>query len=384
MSDDERRKRREQRQGGVASEDPALGEWLLQLWAHGNPPSRIELWQDFGRNRPTRGEMIFHRDFKADAKLGPEECNRLANELHAAAQNDVDVAQKQRIFQVAIIDKDRKSAPLTRRLGPVGPKRTYLAHARPPGGDEDEGDDELDGKGLNYKYIKTLLEELRWDKQRYDTVIGGVLNLLKDALEKKQVENEALMARHMGFFDELERQRDLSLDREVAREWNKLKVSLAHDGVRTVRSIFPRLIADAPEGGRVDRIAKSLGVSPERALVDAFVRDCESTGISERMFGELEQRDGKVVAVAGKEGIFAPEQLLVLLKVRAGALGPDALDDLMPWAAGPLAITEDQMARATPLMTPGTAEALLQLADLRKRAATAKSSNSQEVKQEST
>jgi len=363
--------------GSVAAEDPELTLWLNRLWARNEPPERIEVWQKFSRNKAIRGEMIFHEDFKFDSKLDVEQVNRLANEIMEAAQHDCDSARRgERDYDVVVIDRNRKASPLTRRLGPLIPKRQYaLAKA----GDVDEDDDTpLDAHTLNLKYVQEGLNQTRWDKQRNDRVLGDVLLLMGNMIQELRTDQRALMSQHMSFFQQLQEAEDRRLDRELLREREKFKLSLYRDGVRTARNLLPGLFGDgAPQGaptngaangtnGHTNGTQQSFGASQERTLVDNFLNDCEEAEISVALFGDFAVKDGKLSQI--KPGIFSLEQFRALIGVRDGKLSPDTLDQLMPMSGHALAVTQEQIKAASDAgMTEGIGMALLELVGLRRR-----------------
>lgn len=371
MSDKEDKGRRGQRTGSVVAADPELTTWLHALWARGEPPDRVELHQAVGRHKQLRGEMIYHQDFKPNSKLDVEQANRLANEIVSAAQNDCDCAERRSSYQIAVTDKNRGAQQLVRRLGPLMPKRPQLV-AR---GQLDEEDDEdgvrLDGKSLALAYTKEANEQTRWDRQRYDTVIGGVLVMQQTIIQDQRKFLDDMMRRQMEMFQQLEEAKSQEADRAVARKMAEFKVTLLEDGLRTARNLLPGLFQAAQGGGPAQGGGaperRSYGFSPERALVDNLLTDCEKTGISVKLFGDWGVGEDGKPKLLGEPGIFTPPQLRVLLGVQGGHLPPEALDALMPDSGDPRAITQDQIMRAQPLMTEGTGTALLQLVGLRQR-----------------
>jgi hypothetical protein len=366
-----------QHNGSVVPEDAELTLWLNRLWARDEPPNRIELWQVFRRN--VRGEMIFHEDFKPGEKFNIEEVNRLASELMMAAQNDADSVRKEALYQIAVIDKNRRASPLTRLLGPIQPKRSYaLARAGANTNVDDDDDSPRDAAALNLAHTREGLEQQRWDKQRYDKVMGEMILLLHTTVKDQQVVIDRFFNQHLLMFEKMQEAEDRRLDRDTVREKEKFKIDLMKDGLRTARNLLPGFFGggntpappDKTNGSTADNghaNGKDHGASPERALVDNFLTDCEGVGADLALFGEFEEVDDKWVQT--KPGIFTIRQFGILVGVRDGRLPVSALDPLMPQSGHKNAITPDQITRAGEAgVTEGIAMALLELMGLRNRA----------------
>lgn len=374
-------KKEKPRSGSSVAEDDSFTTWLSRLWARNEPPERIEVWQLYGRTRPIRGEMIHHHDFKPNEKVDVERVNKIANEIMEAAQTDCDTSEKKSMFQVCVIDRNRKAAPLTRRVGPLFPKRAYLTSG--DGSDEDLDDDEdvsLSGRSLSLSYIREGFDQVRWDKQRIDRTTGQLLMMQQGIIQQQQTFIDLLATRSMGMFDQLQQARDHEVDRKMRLEMDKFKLSLYRDGLRTARNLLPALFGpseDAPAPTPEIEIAgdeprragppRLYGASPERALVDALLNDCEEAQIAIPLFGDWEGQDGKLVPNPQKPGIFTPAQFYVFLGVQNGRLPPASLDALMVGSGDPRAFTRDQISKAQELMPEGIQMGLLELVALRKR-----------------
>lgn len=378
---EKKKKRTEPRIGSVVAADEGLATWLHRLWARNERPERIEVWQMFGRNRAVRGEMVHHEDFDPKETINNERAARLANEIIEAAQNDCDGVERKQSYQIAVIDKYRKAQPLIRRLGPLQPQRIY----RKVGDDEEEDEDSLlSGRSLALNYVKEANEQSRWDKQRYDRVMGELLMLMREEVVGQRAWIDGMMTRQMDFFAQLQDAKDREADRVLTRKMAEFKVTLLQDGLRTARNLLPGLFGPQGEAEEPSRAlvaqkdgaparSKNHGFSPERALVDNLLLDCENTGISVALFGDWEEKEGRLVPIEGsKPGIFTPAQFAVLVGVQSGQLPADALDALMPNSGDPKAITEEQIKQAQPLMSEGTGTALLELVGLRQRQRDAK------------
>lgn len=394
MGKDKEQKEQPRRVGSVAAEDDELTLWLNRLWARNEYPERVEVWQMFGRNKAVRGEMIFHEDFPQQ-KLDIEQANRLANEIIAAAQNDCDVLRKAAWFQIVVIDRNRKATPLTRRIGPLQPKHHY-ALSSISGADKEDSesdDEELSPQQLNRAYVKEAMEQARWDKQRYDRVMGEMLLLQHNIIQQQQGMVDSLLTKYAMMFEKANEAADRALDRELIREREKMKLSLMKDGFRTVRNLLPGMFAPDPEAsapnvathgnadnghanGHVNKSTPAAS-SPERQLVDNFLNDIhEDEILTTKLFGDFaEQPDGTWALV--KPGIFSFEQYKILIGVRDGKLPVEKLDELLPQSGFPTEIKPEQVAAAGNAgVTESIGLSLLQLVALRNKAKEAKGQTS--------
>lgn len=375
MSDKDRKRPRDEgrdapRIGSVTPEDADLATWLARFWTRSEYPERIEVWQVFGRNKLDRGEMVFHENFKPNDKLDPERVVKLANEMIEAAQNDCDCSERKRDYQIAVVDFNRKSSPLIRRLGPLSPKRSYLvksaAHGGGHNGDEEEDGDDLplNIKSLDLARIKEANDQTRWDKQLVFRVLGEVLTMQRDIAMDLRTANSQItqsqmqmMQQQMDFFMRLQDAEDRRLDRDVRRKKEELKSQIIGDLFATLRNVLPGLVAkedDTPAMEGQPQRPKIKAIPPERMAVDNFLRDCvrETEDLLIPLFGKWEKGpDGNGVLV--EPGIFSKQQFALLVGVQDGQLPVDALDALLPESGSAEAVTPDQLnaAFALPKMT---------------------------------
>jgi hypothetical protein len=389
MSKDKDQKKEVHHTGSVSPEDAELTIWLNRLWARKEPPERLEVYQAFGRNRNNRGEMIHHEDFSAGQEMDIERVTKMSNEIIEACQNDADSARRQSYYQLAIIDRNRRSSPLIRRIGPIHTKRAYLTVAGEDG--EEDEDDVPNAKNLQLEYIREGLSQARWDKNRYDKVMGEMLLLQDNIIRNQQTHIDRMFNNMMAFQDKMLEAQDRALDRELIREKEKFKLGLYKEGIRTARNLLPNIFAAREEESRQlngNGAAASNGhsngtasngesskpkqqhpVSPESTLVDNFLNDIEEEGedLCSKLFGEYEEKNGKIEWT--KQGIFTPQQFAILVGVRQRQLPASALDPLMPQSGHAYAVTEDQIAKAGDAgVTEGIGIALVELIALRNRA----------------
>lgn len=326
--------------------------------------------------------MIHHQDFRPGDKVDVERANRLANEIVAAAQNDCDSVERKSWYEIAVVDKNRRSIPLVRRLGPLRPKQVYLVDSNGDArlAEEDGEEDVLSGKSLSFKYVQENYEQIKWEKQRNDRVLGDVINLLGTLVQEQRTWNAQMQESQMNFFGRLQDAEDRRLDRDIRRQKEELKAAILRDIFRTARNLIPGLISkdkggDEDEGGpsrqpvqQGRRAPKDYGPSPERALTDNILADCEEAKIDVTLFGDWEQKEGKMVPNPDKPGIFSPAQLAILVGVKAGMLPPSALDVLDPESGDERAVTMQQLASAMSVMPQGILVAFHELINMRRQA----------------
>lgn len=366
--------------GSVVPEDEALTKELNRLWARNEGPERIEVWQVFGKEKRDRGEMIFHEDYPLGKKLDVEQANHLANEIIAAAQNDCDATPKRReaYYQIAIVDRNRRSVPLIRRLGPLRPKRQLALVRDGETSEADMDEEELSVRTLEHARLKTGFDELRWGTNRNDRVLGELLMLMGSIIQEQRDETRVLRTEVRDERRARDEAEDRRVQREMMLEEKRFSIGLKQEALRMGRNLLPGLFSEArggaPQqlqgGGSGNGHAQSqpaYGHSAERTLVDNFMTDCEKEGLIEKLFGEAEEQGGKLVVT--KPGIFTPKQALILIGVRGGHLPVEALDPLMPESGDPVSITMQQVSQAMDAgLTEGIGMALMELKELRKQA----------------
>lgn len=380
--------------GSVAPADAALSTWLHRLWHRGEKPQRIEVYQFFGRKNFVRGEMIHHEDFKPDAKLDVEECNKLANDIVETCQHDCDCTpgSSEMNYLIVVKDNNRTATPLTRRHGPVFKQTQNLDTLREEDNEDDDEEIILGGKALTFKYIVQLLQRLEADKNSVNNVIGELMILLKNRGDEAEKRSDALMDRIMILFDKNQIAEDRKADRDVARQNAEFNLYLKKEGVRTVRNLLPSIFAaakgeDGPpalpgatsptnsNGTNGTAQHRDFGPSQERTLLENFMHDIEeaagssSPGLDVKLFGDYERgADGKLVEK--QKGIFSLEQCRILIGVRGGYLPADELDKLIPKPPGQptsgLEITPEQIGAAGDAgVSQGMGMALAEIVGLR-------------------
>jgi hypothetical protein len=346
--------------GSVAAEDDELTKWLIRLWARNEPPERLELWQMFGRNKAVRGEMIHHEDFRPGDKLDVEQANKLANEIMEAAQNDCDSLRRDSSYQLAVIDRNRRATPLVRRIGPISPVRSYavmkIGDGDVEGGDDDEN---VSAHNVQLKYLQEGMSQLRWEKNRTDHVIGEMLVLQNNIIQKQQSVIDQFFDKLIVSFEKRQESEDRSLDRELAREKGRFMLNMWQDGVSTAKNLLPGFFGgtngssgagNGATNGANGANGHNEKPSPERLLVTNFLTDVgRKPDLETSLFGNFEvqeQEDGSKKMVQTVPGIFKFEQFRLLIGVREGKLLDETLLELLPDSGHANRVTEDQVNKA--------------------------------------
>lgn len=370
--------RTQPRTGSVAPEDAELTTWLHALWHGDEPPQRLEVFQLFNPRHSVRGQMIHHIDFKANSKYDVEEANKLANQLIAAAQHDCDCAEQKSFYEIAIVDHNRRAMPLVRRLGPLYPKVQYVANPKAAadsggnGGDSEDEDDIPGPRTISERYNVRLLRHLEQKESQLNRVVGDLLVFQRDALAEQRQWNATMASNHMKFFVELQDALDRRKERDIAGAWTEMKVNAARDGMRVGRNVLlgmfgqaaaeqKQIVAASPIAAAAHAVTQKIGRSVERSLIDGFLTDCEEAGILSQLCGEWNDQG----PIAGKEGIFTPQQVAILVKVRDGELPADAVDNIIPGMGGAYEITLEQVMKAQPVVPDSIAQAIFELQALR-------------------
>lgn len=366
ITDKDKKEKTPPHAGSVGADNPELAAWIERQWLSSEQPTVIDAYQMVGRNKQDRGERVYHRDFKPGTEVKQESAVVISNEILGDCQNDCDSLEREQVYGIMIYDKARSSEPWTWRLR-LHPKRAYLV---PSGGqrrerDTDDVDDDGTGKDILLRRFNAMNEAAKWKDEHDSRVTGDLMLVLMEMNKQSQGHVSTLMDKVVSLFGSVEAMfhkmleaQDTGLDRETAREWSKLKMSLAKDGVRTARGL---LFSMFPENSNGSGVTKGLMSSRpiEITLIDAFLRDCEEEKIDGLLFGEMAEKDGK--AVVTKEGIFSRRQLELLLAVQRGALSVDALLVLLPDSGAPEAITAQQMKDAYEHMGEGITHGVVEL-----------------------
>jgi hypothetical protein len=198
-------------------------------------------------------------------------------------------------------------------------------------------------------------------------------------LKDVRADRNNLMTQQMTFFGQLQDSLDRAEDRKTARERENFKIAMWKDGMRTARNLLPGLFAGSNGGDNggggsprpslgEDKPKKvNHGSSQERTLIDNFLADIEENDeLHIALFGDFEERDGKLVQV--KPGIFSVAQFKILSGIRSGDYHPDEVDVLLPGSTDKRAITEDQIKQTMAAgVTDGIGSAIFELVGLRQK-----------------
>lgn len=394
-SDKDKKKHRDEREppreGSVVPEHghEDFVEWLTPFWERTEQPDRIELWQAFGQNGMTRGHRLHVVDFKKNDPLDVERVTRLVNEIVAVAQHDADCRGHLSLYQVDVHDPYRGAIPISRRLGPIAPKTTYLQQinkANGAGGGGDFDDEDVPGsvRSLDFARIKEANDQIRWGHQLNLRVLGEVLQNKSDEIAEWRNFSRELM---QGFMASIKAQaeavRSVKMT-EVEVEERRFWLDFKKEGVKTVRNMLPGFFAPAPGAGQPETITVTAngsspqqgqpsqrlhGWSPEKVLVTDFLADCEKEKLDIQLFGEWERdAQGRMIPTPDKPGIFRPEQCMVLFEVAMGVAPASYLDLILPGSTDPRAITMDQATKAGEILPQSMQHAIGEMISLRQKA----------------
>lgn len=375
-----------ERAGHVAPADPVFVEWLEKLWTRETPPTRLEVWWMVGTNGDVRRNLVFYENFRQPEKLDEnwhvEHCARLAGEILRVVQDWTDSKGRKCRFEVAILDSYQQTVPLTKQIGPLTPKQAYAGvhpDGEPKAAEEDEEDDATIGiKPLTHKYLSKTMRYMHQRMNQLDAMMGDFMQLQQGGLVSAYSHNERLQNANMALYAQMQDASDRSLDREVVREKEKMKIKAIGSGLKVGQNLLYSWFGEV-EGEGVSDGDKKSGPAPsrrhagsrEQRLVDSFLEECKDEKLSVQLFGDWQDTESLTLpdVFAGRglktPGIFTPQQFGIFLSVREGLLPPDALDALLPGSGKPQAITMEQMLTATPLLTEGMRVALQQLKQIR-------------------
>lgn len=384
MARPDKEDRKPPRTGSVAADDSELAKWLHVLWARDTPPEKLEVWQIFNPNASVRGKMIHQTVFKANSKYTIEDCVKLANEILAASQNDCNCVGRKSQYEIAVIDFHQRSNPLVRRLGPLFPRQQSLIldGARSPsaGGDDEDDDGLAPGmKPTAERYLERLMRHLEAKEQGLNRVLGDILIHQQQTAEDLRTHNRQLQEASFQMFLQLQDAMDRKDDRATARAMTDLKVEFIRDGRRLGRNLLLGLFGPDATTDRalppaqqqptsaaakvLQDMKTKVDSSLERTLIDGFLTDCEQAGLLEKLCGAWDDNG----PIKDKPGVLTPEQVTIMLRVRAGAMPVDAIDEILPGYKGKHEISVPQVVAAAEFLPESIQQALLELKNLRDR-----------------
>lgn len=407
--------------------DEALCEWLTERYSGDEFATRLQVVQWINNQR---GEPVFTFDQKVDPadgkakpaakpKLTRERLVEIANKIVAVAQADCDALRRSTVYAVLAHHPLMGPDAYARHLLRLAPKSALAVDA-----DSVVSEDNIMSTRLLLGLLADEKRDKRWVMELAMNVVSGAaerdsarIAALESAVgatwERQGKLLEAIEAAHVARARvEIEAQNAAEdrKDRIAARErdhmWNEVTRASLLGAVETVKQLFPGFGAlflaklqgrDAPPppqladgGGASTPLASGAaptaaaastpatapagGAPPasipeERQLLDRFVDAADKNKMpdgwtsAERLFGK-DTDDGKPIAA----GVFDRAQVAILAGVRAGKVGVDALDALLPDSGKPEAIREEQMLRAMAFLTPPMLDDCMAFLKLRKDA----------------
>lgn len=379
--------------GSIRAEDPELADWIEKQWKNGEGLQFLDIAAVYSKGK-VFGNVIDREVLSPSTPMDQENAVILSNRFIGAAVRDCTrVIHKAQTYYVRAHHTGGSAEPLDNFPLYITPRTTALTLRDPNGGSSGAIDDEEEIQGadkLTLVYIGKMIEAGQFDKTHYASVFGDLFRLFQGQVNQQQQWINDLMGQNKSMFTEVMtamREREAALssaeDRYAHREMMKLKVDLLKDGVRTGRNILTGLFGrtngpgnatpqpppSTPSGNGSSEKREEISSGPkseEQLLLDNFLHDCEDTGIAIKLFGDWKNNDKNELELV-TPGIFTAEQFFILVKVNRGVMPANALDDLDMGSGKPSAITFQQAAAAQEIMSEGTASALVQLINVRKR-----------------
>jgi hypothetical protein len=263
-------------------------------------------------------------------KPSRERLVHLSNEILSKCQGETDAIGREQRFGVHAIHFVRDSQPYSRFLIRCSPQVVKEA--------EDEEDDNSPGAAYKRYPVQALDHDERQFSINTELTLGLIDRQNRELERMSRDLGEQRMATRVAQ-EAVERLQSLSLDREMARDWNKLKIDAARDGMQLVMGLAPPIINQLA-GKKV----LPTNETPESITLKAFFKPTNEGGRltsaqADEAFGAYDDTPEHNLT---KPGVLRKEQVRVLIDVAHCTQGPEALDKLIP-PDGELAITMDQV-----------------------------------------
>lgn len=315
--------------------DEALCAWLTERYSGDEYATRIQVVQWVNNQR---GEVVFTHDQKVDPadakaksakpKLTRERIVEISNKIVGTAQADCDALRRPTIYAAQAFHPLTGADSYSRHLIRLSPKSALTVDA-----DSIVSEDNL----MSTKLLVGLLESERRDKRWMAELMA---NIVSGAAERDAARIAALEGiqkesweRHAKLIRATEEALNMADERQIKREWNKMKIAGMQQGIATLATLVPGVVAVMTQGraGIMEGIkgfADSL--SPEQRV---------------RLFGRWRDADTQIAP-----GILDPEQTRLFDSIAAGRAEPprarELLDSFRPEqiAAVQQVLTQEQFA----------------------------------------
>ena len=315
--------------------DEALCAWLTERYSGDEYATRIQVCQWIGNQR---GEVVFTHDQRVDPndakakfaklKLTRERLVEIGNKIVAAAQADCDALRRPTIYAVLAFHPTMSADSYARHLLRLAPKSALAVDA-----DGVVSEDNV----MSTKLLLGLLADTKRD-QRW--VMEQAMNVMSGAAERDAARIAALEGIQKESF---ERQAKLLAateaalstadERKIKREWNEMKMEGMRQGLATLRTLVPGVVAAVTQG----RAGVMEGI---KGFADSLNPDQRV-----RLFGRWRDADTQIAP-----GILDPEQTRLFDSIVAGRAEPPHIAKLLDslraeqFAAVQQVLTQEQFA----------------------------------------
>lgn len=286
-------------------------------------------------NEEEAEEQEQKREWFKGGKPTREELVAYSNMILSRCQQMCEVTGKSTVFGVHVAHFSRDSDFYERYLLRCQPKQGATKGQR--GEDIEEDSENLDGMSARDRYAIQALQHDERMFNMYGASMEGLLDRQDRALEREALTNERLRLTTERQQEIIERLQSNSLEREMARDWNTLKIKSVEKGIALVTGLAPPIINQL-----AGRKVVPTDDTAESVTLKAFFK-LESDGGSltteqaDQAFGT---RDDKPPHDVLTRGVLSPEQVSVLLDVAFCRVKPDALDQLI--GDSPLRVSMEQ------------------------------------------
>jgi hypothetical protein len=299
------------------------------------------------------------REWMKGGKPTREQIVHYSNMLISRCQQMCDVSRKSTVFGVHVAHFSRDSDFYERYLLRMTPRGTTSRGDAKD--DDDDHADNMEGMSSRDRYAIQALSHDERMFNMYGAGLEGLIDRQDRALEREAIGRERDRLELERARELIERLQSGAIERQMALDWNKLKINSVEKGIALVTGLAPPIINQL-----AGRKVVPTEDTPESLTLKAFFK-LESEGGSltteqaDKAFGT---RDDKPPHNSLTEGVLSPDQVQVLLDVAFCRVKPDALDRLLE--DGPLKVTMPQIQElqkifSTEQITPVVALLMLRL-----------------------
>jgi hypothetical protein len=274
------------------------------------------------------------REWFKGGKPTREELVAYSNMILNRCQQMCEATRKSTVFGVHVAHFSRDDDFYERYLLRCQPKQVTKGER---GEDIEEDAENLDGMSARDRYAIQALQHDERMFNMYGAGIEGLLDRQDRALEREALTNERLRLTTERQQEIIERLQSNSLEREMARDWNNLKIKSVEKGIALVTGLAPPIINQI--AGR--KVVPTEDTAESLTLKSFFKLESDggtlTTEQADKAFGT---RDDKPPHDVLTRGVLSPDQVTLLLDVAFCRVKPDVLDQLIE--DGPLKVSMEQ------------------------------------------